>query len=488
MSKKASRTANFIKEIFSDTNMEVPSLRRFPEIDIKKMEKELAPVERGAERGKLGEPPLGLNAVDPVEAEIKDRFQAMVTEEGIRAEQDVVTYNQRLAGFDMTRHLDEIRDLCRSARSDFVSKVGEVNNYLTNFKKRVLQKARDEADFRENNGLSRSAHYPSEGATYLKWGVIAVLFLLETYGNSVFLSKGNEQGLLGGFTEAFYISMLNVGFAVLVGSFVTRYMFHRSAFLKMVGALGLMIALGLSGILNLMVAHYREVSDLGMLAGAGGTAAIDRLSADPFALTSIIGWILFAMGFLFFVIAVIDAHSLDDNYPGYGGFARATEKANIEYAEEMAILVDELTEMRSVVEEDIRNSRDELSSIQGDIADIRSSRDQLITSYKIWSETLQQQGQTMVSLYREANRRERTRSPSSFNQPIELNIKALSDVEMVSIDIDQVANAVTEGKAILDKSIEQFYAEFDQAIAKIDTIDKIASLDELQEMQRNTDG
>ena len=156
--------------------------KALPEIDIKKLEKELAPVERGTERGKIGEPALGHPGLDPVEAEIRDKFQALVTEQGILAEQDIITYNQRLAGFDMTRHLDEIRDLCRSARSDFISKVGEVNDHLTNFKKQVLRKARDEEEFRSNNGLSRSAHYPSEGAVYVRWGIIALLFLVETFG------------------------------------------------------------------------------------------------------------------------------------------------------------------------------------------------------------------------------------------------------------------------------------------------------------------
>ena len=194
------------------------------------------------------------------------------------------------------------------------------------------------------------------------------------------------------------------------------------------------------------------------------------------------------MGFLFFIIAVIDAHSLDDSYPGYGRFARATEKANVEYADEKTDLLDELRDMRTETEEDIRTSREELSDVQGDITDLRSSRDQLVSAYKIWSSTLEQQAQSMVNLYREANRRERTRSPSSFNQPIELNTKALSDVEMVSVDFDQVAKAVTEGKAILDQSIEQFYNEFDQVIANIDTIDEITSLDELDDMKRKVDG
>ena len=78
----------------------------------------------------------------------------------------------------------------------------------------------------------------------------------------------------------------------------------------------LLLGLVFATFLNLMVAHYREYSGEGMLAGAGGEAAIAQLSANPFGLHSFLGWILFLMGFLFFIIAVIDAHTLDDSILG----------------------------------------------------------------------------------------------------------------------------------------------------------------------------
>ena len=63
-----------------------------------------------------------------METEIRDKYQALVTESGLKVTAQVATYNERLANFDLTKSLDEIKDACRAAESDFkpISKMQKI--------------------------------------------------------------------------------------------------------------------------------------------------------------------------------------------------------------------------------------------------------------------------------------------------------------------------------------------------------------------------
>ena len=293
------------------------------------------------------------------------------------------------------------------------------------------------------------------------------------------------RGIFGAYTEALYISFLNVGVAVLLGLFVTRFIFHKSFLAKLSAMIVLLLGLVFATFLNLMVAHYREYSGEGMLAGAGGEAAIAQLSANPFGLHSFLGWILFLMGFLFFIIAVIDAHTLDDSYPGYGRVARAAEDASFDYADEKEHLTNQLTDIRLDTEEDIQAKRDELGQIQGNITSIKAARDALIAEYDRWAAYVSSQAHHLITLYREANRSARSKAPTSFNNAVALDVQKIEAGGDIGSSLDQIQQNVIEGRALLDASISNFYEEFDQAIASFDTIDSIMSLEELNNAEKS---
>jgi hypothetical protein len=485
MSKIAKAAADKIVALLERPHPFKESTRLLPEIDAEEMAKRLEPARKGQERGAEGQPPLGFKGLDPVETEIRDTYQALVTESGLKVTAQVATYNERLANFDLTKSLDEIKDACRAAESDFKADIKNAKDSLRNFRKRVVSRLQDEEYFKQEHNIIRAPHYPTTSGKMLHWGVIVFLFLVETIGNAVFLSKGNEGGIFGAYTEALYISFLNVGVAVLLGLFVTRFIFHKSFLAKLPAMIALLLGLVFGTFLNLMVAHYREYSGEGMLAGAGGEAAIAQLFANPFGLHSFLGWILFLMGFLFFIIAVIDAHTLDDSYPGYGRVARAAEDASFDYADEKEHLTNQLTDIRLDTEEDIQAKRDELGQIQGNITSIKAARDALVAEYDRWAAHVSSQAHHLITLYREANRSARSKAPTSFNNAVALDVQKIEAGGDIGSSLDQIQQNVIEGRALLDASISNFYEEFDQAIASFDTIDSIMSLEELNKAEKS---
>ena len=485
MSKIAKAAADKLVSLLERPHPFKESTRLLPEIDAEEMAKRLEPTRKGLERGAEDQPPLGFKGLDPIETEIRDTYQTIVTESGLKVTAQVATYNERLANYDLTKSLDEIKDACRAAESDFKADIRNAKDSLRNFRKRVVSRLQDEEYFKTENNIIRAPHYPTTSGEMLHWGVIVFLFLVETVGNAVFLAKMNEGGIFGAYTEALYISFLNVGVAVLLGLFVTRFIFHKSFLMKLTSVITLLVGLAFATCLNLMVAHYREYSGEGMLAGAGGDAAITQLLTNPFGLQSFMGWILFFMGFLFFIVAIIDTHTLDDSYPGYGRVARAAEQASFAYADEKEHLINQLSDIRLDTEQDIQDKRNELGQVQGNITSIRASRDALIAEYDRWSAHVSSQAYHLISLYREANRSARSKSPASFNKPVVLDIQKIDSGGDTGRSIDQIQNDVNQGKSRLDSSIANFYKEFDRAIESFDTIDSIMSMEELNKVQHS---
>ena len=126
-------------------------------------------------------------------------------------------------------------------------------------------------------------------------------------------------------------------------------------------------------LLNLALAHYREVSGMGLV-GAAGQEAFARMMANPMGLAEIQGWILFALGFLFWVISVIDAYGLDDRYPGYGRVDRSLRAAIDELSEARTIVIEELSERRVDGEEDLKDQKRSQSAAQSGVPDLQHER------------------------------------------------------------------------------------------------------------------
>ena len=444
-----------------------------PKPDYRDISDKLQPVQKGRERGEQNLPPLGVSSPDEVELEILNTYQEIASKASEDVRSTLTTYNQRLMGFDLSGMLEDIRDTCRSSVTDFIAEVTKAKEEITTYRDRVQDKENDLILFKKQNDLIRSASYPDRNEKIFKYGVLLFLFLIETIGNAAFLSKGNELGFLGSYTEAIYISFINIGAAVLVGTLVTRHLFNKENMQKFF-ALGILIfAVFASGAFNLLIAHYREITDSGFFSDAG-SLAVQSMTSGPFKLQSIQAWILFIAGWLFWLIALVDTHKLDDNYPGYGKVSRDAEDSKDEYASFKSEVIDELKDLKDDSEAEIKEIRDRLGEVQGRISVILNDKNLLQEDYINFTEMVKEQFNQMIQSYRDSNRSARSRSPSWFKETIEIKVSKVKDVSDV-ISLDHINEQVTEGRKALDSSINDFYQKFEEAVQSIDTLDNLTS-------------
>jgi len=216
--------------------------------------------------------------------------------------------------------------------------------------------------------------------------------------------------------------------------------------------------------LSLSLAHYREVAYLGVLGEGGGGLAIQNLVANPFGLTEIQSWLLFLMGLLFWVIAVIDMYGLDDPIPGYGRVARNKKKSLEDYERYKEVMIEELDELRTDEEDTIKDTRRQLVDLQSHLGSLIESRKALFNQWDEFSTQATKQAVELVNIYRTANKQERKSVPKSFKNSLTPEIPSLTSFE-TPIDQEKLASQVDLGRERLKDTQDKFYAEFNRALA-----------------------
>ena len=442
-----------------------------PKLDYKALDAGLKPVRYGKERGEKSLPASDSQVSDDIELKIHNTFQEVCDKTSQDVNEALATYNQRILSFDLSGLMDGIRDATRSTVSDFKAAVVTGLNELQNGRETVKDKFNDVHFFKEEHNIRRSATYPSLTGLYIRWALLALLFLIESIGNSIFLSVGHLGGVFGAYTEAFAIAFLNVGSAFLVGRRVTPYMYCKKPILSVLAFLALMIFLGLSGFFNLAVAHYRDMAG-SELFGEAGKLAITQLMDSPFALDAFQSWVLFLAGWLLWIISVIDAHDMDDNIPGYGAIDRALRNARIDYANLKESIIGDIQDFRLDGESDVKDIRYQLSEGYGQVNAVFGLRKALLNEYDVFTDQSIRYFKQILESYRNTNISCRKDTPACFSNELTLSIKSHAD-DVVSINLDNVSQQVEAGKTVLDGALDDFYDEYNLAIEAFKKLDEI---------------
>jgi hypothetical protein len=444
-----------------------------PKLDYKQLDTSLDPIKLGRERGEQNIPADDSTLSDEVELKILNTFQEMCDKTAQDVNEALAAYNQRILSFDLSSLMDNVRDATRSSVSDFRSEVVTGLNELKNGRETVKDKFNDLHYFKEEHGIRRSASYPTSTGLWIQRAFLAMLFLIESIGNSIFLSSGHLGGVLGAYTEAFAISFLNVGSAYLIGKWVTPYIFCRKPPLSLLALVALLAFLLLSGFFNLSVAHYRDMAGAGLF-GDAGSMAIVQLLESPFALNEFQSWMLFFVGWLLWVVSVIDAHTMDDNIPGYGVIDRSLRNARDDYADLKAAIIDDIQKRRLDGEDEVKDIRNQLSDVYGQANALFGLRRALLKEYEVFTDQSNRYFMQILECYRNTNTSCRASRPVSFSKTITLSISTLTD-DVVSVNLETLSDQVQKGKASLDVSLDEFYQEYNDAIGTFKKLDDIES-------------
>ena len=458
LSDLKSRVSNLPHDYVSSTEI-------FLELNLKKIAKDLKLEVRGRERGERNAPNFDGNAYDDVENEVIEYIESEVKKAHSAFIADLSTYSDRLHSIDLEGYISKIESLAADAISSFRSEVSRGQNQLELASRPLAEYQQEFNNFRTENRLNRAAHYPAPFGKALRWSLIMVLFLAETIGSTSYLREASEYGVLGGFFEAFIITFLNLGVAMVVGFYGIRQIWHRAIWRKLCGFLSLLFWMAFSIPYNLLVAHYREASSA--FIEGGGAFAVQALWANPFGLSDFQSWVLFGAGLLFSFIALVDALSMDDQYPNFGKIDRVLEEAREMYVQEINNLISDLEEIKKDAVNNMQSAREDLGKRLGERGSILSGFAWVQDAYNQHINYLQRAGNVLLSIYREANREARKhRVPPRFKEVWNISQpKVVNELPSQQTQKD-MSDRVERAQSKLEKKVQQVYDEFEEAFKK----------------------
>lgn len=466
---KSTALTRLLQGITKPSHDKRPSIETFADIDTDRLAVELDLAKRGSERGARDEPPTSSVTPDAVEAQIIERIEAAKKAAHATIEDELRTYAERLAALDFEDRFTQIQHTAPAAVGDFKLEARAGRDDLYALRRNLRDLDAEQQSFRRKHNIDRTARVDGGGATFLKVALLIVMFVVEAFANGNFLAKGNEQGLLGGITEAISFAALNIFGTFIIGHFGVKQIAHNSVVRKCLGMLAFCFYLAFALGLNLALAHYRDVS--AQFLEGGGERVMQAMAAAPFQLRDINSWLFLGLGLLFSVVALIDSLTFSDAYPGYADVQQRLEDARDAYRNRRAELDENLKEVRDEYQEKMEDISRDLSVRRGEYEAIIANRSRMLKLFTQHQDHLERAANTLISLYREANTKTRTSPPPA-------RFAAAFSLAKVSVE------ANTEGEwslRDLRSRIEQIQAMLTAEVKEIHTAYQ-TTMDEYQQL------
>lgn len=441
-----------------------PTTEAFPDLDINKVAKELdleARAKARADDAKAIAPDAGLDDIETeiveyADADRKQRYQIL--------EDALQSYAHRIASLDFHGRVTAIHQTVPDCVTALQAELASGADALHRLRRALVEHETELSDFRTRHQLKRPARTHSSARSFLKWGFLFLLLVVECVLNGSFLAKGSALGWVGGITEALAFAALNVGAAFAAATLGARLLIHRFYSLKLIGAVTLLTWVVLVVVLNLSLAHYREVA--GTLASDGGREVLNRLREAPLHLAELQSWVLFGIGVLFAIAAFVDSFMLFDPYWGYGGIDRRVQKASDAYRQRKAWLVDELHNIYSEYSDQIRSLGSDLSARLSEYDRILAGRRRMLELFDAYQNQLENAVRALLRKYRSA-RNIPTDAAYRFTR---LTIQPDEPASQQRADVER---EVSKGHDVLRGQADILHHEFRAGLQKYDQIDDL---------------
>ena len=411
------------------------SLQGFPSLDVERIAHDLEIEAHAEENGKHNQPAANSESPDSNEgnilAEIENRKRK--AEEEYRMGID--NYDARIRGaLTSTNQLTKINAAGEAALVDFSVQAKDNLENLNHPYEAVQDREAEYKEFRAKNGLERRPKIVDSREKIFRWLIIGIFVLAESAINGGFFAEGSETGLIGGFLEAFVLSILNISIAVLYGIYALPLLWHVQPKKKYFGMFALLLYFVGALAFNLMIGHVRDlfIETNGKIPY---NEILQRLQETPFVFVEAKSFFLMALGLLISVVAVIDAKGMDDRYQGYGEVGRLRDEARKDYADLKWRCRIGLTERRDTAINEMSEVIDVMQENQFELQQAILGRSRLHNDFRSYLKHLEGCYTRLIQQYREANEIARSEPPPAYfqKQPFKL---ILSDPEtLVSVDL-----------------------------------------------------
>lgn len=448
------------------------SLQVFPDVNVPRIASELDLESQASERGARDEPASASTGFDDIELAVIERIEAeKKTAQGVLLD-ELRVYAERLTRLDFEGRFGLIEQAAPEAIGSIRAEAAQGRDELNRLRRELVDLERERDAFRLTHGLTRTARPLSGGNKALKIGILAVIIVVEIFINGNFLAKSNELGILGGIVEAFSFACLNVLVSFFLGLVGARQLNHRQYTRKAIGAFSLVSYVLLIFVLNLALAHYREVS--GTIAADAGQQVMERILTAPLALSDLKSWLFFMIGVVFSGISFGDGVLFGDPYPGYGLIEERLKAAHETYSRRKSALIQQLQEIRDEASETLQDARHDLSVRRSEHDAILESRARMISLFNEHQDQLERAANALLSKYREANRAARaTAVPRRFRQAYKLSRYKPEQEPLRPSARDDLRREIEDNRALLVRQVETIQQEFESAVARYHQIDDL---------------
>lgn len=413
----SSHFSGIIKLLMGSREGVIPSVQAFPPLDIDQIASELDIEARAKENGQLNLPSTDSDVEDAAELDILAEIKRQASKAREEYHSQMELYDDRARPAFAGDEITLIDAAGESALSDF--KVLAVNDFSQLFNTRLEAEGRKREfdEFRKTHNLVRLPNVVSSREWWFRGLLLAIFVVLESTLNGLFFAKGSETGLIGGIVQAFVLSILNVGAAVLYARYCLPLVVHTRPIIRTAGGITTVFyALWAIGI-NLLIGHFRDL----FTQNAGEVKVTDLLSrvwnASLFLPADAQSLLLVALGVLLSLVSLIDAAGMDDLYPGYGSVGKRRADAVSDYVDRKSRCLADLTQRKDSAIEDMSRVINLMKNTEFEFRMAIEGRKRLHQNYRAYLSHLSESYVRLLQLYRESNTRARsTQPPARFKR------------------------------------------------------------------------
>ena len=454
----------------------VPGSQRFLELDTDAVRDELRLDARAKLRGTSNQPASESKGLDEVETAVINLIESERKKSKDKYLGQIEAYQARLANLDLEKAGSDIRILADTTITDFKLRATEGLDRMANLQREVSDKEEDLRNFRADNGLKRSPNVRGRGAVVFMVGFVIFVFVLESLVNGALLGKGAEFGLAQGILIAMALSLINIVPAWLFAGPAFSMLQHRSRPVWGTGLAITVIWLVIAIFFNLAVGHYRDALG-GPNPEVAGVTTIASIKAHLFQLADIQSYFLWMIGLLVSSTVAFDRYKMDDPYPGYGKIHRAFMKALEEFMDAKLEIQDELNTWRDEAVAKMQKARESTTNWRKEFDRVTSAQENFFHKFSSHMEHLESSANTLLSVYREENKRLRkTSAPKHFD--IQWHIPANANPSppvLLGLNSGEVKILVTDTTNLLESSIKKLNIEYQNQMKKFANISDMFS-------------
>ena len=463
----ANSVENALKHLKGTKGALKPSIARFPALDVEQIVDDLSLKERAEECSNLEPEEAKANFADIVEQDIVNfiRERAAVARSEFHTALD--TYETRIRDAMVGEDARvKIEAAAEEGLSNFVAQATEDRLFLDLAREKAARICLEFDNFCKSHRRTLFAPIQLSTTELIQgWSWIFFILIVETIANGMFFAQGSEAGLIGGVSEAFFLSLINISLAIVIGLFAVRYIRHRFWFWRITAALTLIASIIAMLALNLLIAHYREA----FATSPGLTVPFDevliRYMSQPFLLTDARSWMLGLIGVIFNVFAAYKVFNLADPYPGFSKVANRRDQGIDNLAEAGRECIQTLTDHRNESVGEMQAIIDQISSRKGELELAVRNRDRMHKDFSIYLQDLSRIANDIGSFFQT---RAGFGSQVSSRAPVDAEITFTDDLPFYTKPQTEVFESALEVMSDSIKRIHEHYrvcnSEIDQAV------------------------